>query len=170
MKLPVADREIVAVAEAGNVRHRIGGSDVAAALADHEAQFAFPIERLADFRQMHRRAGTRDARRHLREDDGAFRDLGVRLRRVVAVVQSDREHLSRMPHRRFESDIGQGYSRLLAGRAGAGAIHYLIAGFEERDHVIWNRRIGGEEVDYRIVIDDRARPESAVVAEGYETH
>src|SRR5438067_12595365 len=92
MELPVAYRKVVAVAEAGDVRHRIGASDVATTLADDEAQLAFPVERAADPRHMHRRPGTGDAGRHLREHDGTFGDLGVRLRRVVAVVQSDREH------------------------------------------------------------------------------
>src|SRR5206468_3677291 len=100
MKLPVTHGEVVAVAEAGDVRHRIIGGDTAAALADHEAQLTLPIERRADLRQVHRRAGTRDARRHFCEDDGTFWDLRVRLLRVVSVVQSDPEHLAGPWHRR----------------------------------------------------------------------
>src|SRR5206468_12517565 len=49
MALPVADTDVVVDRVTGDMIPGIGLADVAAALADHDGEFAFPVQIVGDF-------------------------------------------------------------------------------------------------------------------------
>ena len=81
--------QIVDDAEAGDVRHGVGLSHVLGRLANHDAQFDFPVALLRAPRQLDVVVGTANARRRLHEDDRLGGDCHVRLGGMIRVVEAN---------------------------------------------------------------------------------
>src|SRR5262249_37998120 len=81
---------------------------VAAGLADHQDQFRFVIDLLANGRQHNGLIGTNQGGRILAEQDGFFRNGRAAFGGVVAVVEADADDLLRVGHRRQQLGVGGG--------------------------------------------------------------
>ena len=77
--------------------------------AHDDDQLGLVVDELA--RQVDARMRSGQGRRELREDDEVLGIRQVRLVRVVAVVQPDREDLARVRHRRVQRGRGRQYGR-----------------------------------------------------------
>ncbi len=124
-KLPVTQREVVADHVAGDDLARIGRGDVAAALADHHAEFDFVVELVADARQMHFAVGRADARHLLVEPDldVGHSDAGrLGLGHMLGVVHADGHELLRVRHGGQQLHLGQCDARRRSFRARAAAL------------------------------------------------
>src|SRR5262245_30729826 len=68
--------------------------DIAAGLADHDAEFDFPIRLLRVARDHHWIIRAADARNRLGEEDWLGRRRNPRFARVIGVIESDREEFA----------------------------------------------------------------------------
>jgi len=111
--------EVLADHETGDVLPCLVGADAAGEEADRHHQLDLPVDDRA--RQFDFGVGTGEAAGKLGERCGTFRRRHSGLRRVVAIVQSDAEHLRRPRYGRPEISLDDrlGGRRADAARPGA---------------------------------------------------
>ena len=132
--LPVADGDVVAAHVARHDLQRALAGHVAAAPADHEAEFGLEVDLVGYGGDLDSGAGADDACRLLGEPDLVLGRGAARLADVVHVVEADREDLSWARNGGLEADLCEVQPARAAGQGVAGLGHGGVAAAQEGDH------------------------------------
>ena len=172
MLLIVADRAVVENRVAGDVVERVSLRDVAAALADDDREFAFPIEIIRHFRThdgvavRNRRApDAQEYRRKLR--DFALHPMGDRLLVMVHVIAHDANDLLGARNYRQQFDSGQLKARLHACEECVAPLE-IVRAEEVRESRMRSKRLA--KVSEVLVADHGAPAFPTLSEKRYEFH